>query len=196
MLREMLPTQTQMVRCLPRLIHIRLFTTLLTYSFPAGLPKLLLSYQETVTGLLHLRSFPDVSIQQLEKFRRDFGCTAFTCRVEYCPFASTGFDNAALRDEHEQTHAPRISCHVPGCQYPPFRSTRALKSHLTKIHNNGAPKVRIKQAHGGESEARWETAGLDLDWDPSRLIPYSPHPPPATLPQIRSPPFFGLDVYE
>ncbi|KAH8652845.1 hypothetical protein BGZ61DRAFT_500804 [Ilyonectria robusta] len=104
-----------------------------------SLSTLLLNYQHTVQALLQLWSFPGVSIQELEKFKQDFRSTAFTCRFWSCPLASTGFESEALRDDHEWAHAPRMPCKIPGCQYPPFTSTQALKNHLVKYHDQETP---------------------------------------------------------
>ncbi|KAH7250958.1 chromatin remodelling complex Rsc7/Swp82 subunit-domain-containing protein [Fusarium tricinctum] len=113
-----------------------------------GLSELLHNYQHTVRALLHLPSFPGASIQELERFKQDFRLSAFTCRFKGCPFSGTGFDDEGLRNRHEeQTHAPRIACEVPGCQYPPFASIKALKAHNAQIHNPDKPEIRIKVPH-------------------------------------------------
>lgn len=109
-----------------------------------SLSTLLFNYQHTVKELLELWSHPGVTVQELERFKHDFRCSAFTCSFLSCPLASTGFESEYLRDEHEKTHSPRVSCEVPGCQWPAFPSTLALKRHLAKEHAKGGPKYTIR----------------------------------------------------
>ena len=113
---------------------------------------MLLNYQHTVQALLKTRNFPGISIQQLEKFKHDFRSVVFTCRFNCCPLGQTGFDSDVLRDEHERTHTPTVSCEVPGCRYPPFPSAQALKNHCAKYHDLGMPRIRIKPT--GEPQKR------------------------------------------
>ena len=167
------------------------------------LPTLLSNYQHTVQALLQLWKFPDVGIQEFEKFKQDFRSTAFTCRFWTCPFASIGFENENLRDKHELTHAPRVSCDVPDCQYPPFPSTQALKNHQIKHHNQGMPSIKIRtpsdlqtrKAVPGSSERRRNEVGHqgtvrnrpDSNSDTEQNIPSSDiprsqnNPPPKGL---------------
>ena len=112
----------------------------------------MLNYQHTVQTLLNTWNFPSISIRQLEKFKQDFRSAVFTCRFNCCPLGQTGFDSEALRDEHERTHTPTVLCEVPGCTYPPFPSTRALKNHCAKYHDQGMPRIRIKPT--GEPQKR------------------------------------------
>ncbi|KAK1479161.1 NACHT domain-containing protein [Colletotrichum tamarilloi] len=110
----------------------------------SGLSTLLFNYQNTVKELLQLFNHPRVTVQELEKFKQDFRCSAYTCSFSSCPLASTGFETEKLRNEHEMTHSPRVPCEVPGCQYPAFPSTSALKRHQAKEHAKGISKYRIR----------------------------------------------------
>ncbi|GAM33896.1 hypothetical protein TCE0_013f01126 [Talaromyces pinophilus] len=103
----------------------------------------LTNYQKTIRSILSLSDLPGISKEDLERFQREYRTTIFTCRLSSCPRATTGFENEILRLEHEATHTPSIKCTFPGCQYPPFVSTRALKSHEFKCHpNRGRNKIR------------------------------------------------------
>ena len=110
----------------------------------------LLLYQDTIQELLRRRTLPGVGPQDLENFKQDYRFAAFTCRYSFCPFVCIGFENEALRDQHERAHAPRISCDVAGCQHPPFDSKRALKAHYLKYHapstSQRMPKIRKSMA--------------------------------------------------
>ncbi|KAK2007912.1 WD40 repeat-like protein [Colletotrichum eremochloae] len=116
-----------------------------------SLSTLLFNYQHTVKELLQLFSHPGVSSQELERFKQDFRCSAFTCRFWPCPLAGTGFESEDLRNNHEKIHEPRVSCEVPGCQYPPFASTSALKKHQTKEHTKVVPDFRIRSPNSRQS---------------------------------------------
>ncbi|KAK0658014.1 hypothetical protein B0T16DRAFT_319952 [Cercophora newfieldiana] len=109
-----------------------------------GLSTLLSNYQHTVQSLLQLWKYPGVSIQELERFKQDFRSSAFTCRFPGCPFASIGFANMDLQAQHDQSHTPRVSCEVTGCNYPPFSSAQALRNHRIKHHNQGISNIKIR----------------------------------------------------
>jgi hypothetical protein len=115
-----------------------------------NVPTLLANYQYTIRSLLRHWKFSGVSIQELEKFKQDFRSTAFTCRFYPCPFASTGFANGALQDEHEQAHTPRIHCDSPSCHYPPFGSPAALRKHKSKHHEQDMSKFKIRSSRVGQ----------------------------------------------
>ncbi|KAK2031757.1 hypothetical protein LX32DRAFT_257615 [Colletotrichum zoysiae] len=116
-----------------------------------SLSTLLFNYQHTVKELLQLFSHPGASLQELERFKQDFRCSAFTCRLWSCPLAGTGFESEDLRNDHEKIHEPRVSCEVPGCQYPPFASASALNKHQNKEHTAGAIKFRIRASNSRRS---------------------------------------------
>ncbi|KAJ4860156.1 hypothetical protein T069G_05144 [Trichoderma breve] len=99
-----------------------------------NLQDLLASYQASIRSLLMIPSFPGITFEELEKFKRNFRTAAFTCRVRNCPRATTGFPDEKKLSEHERTHTQRIMCAVPDCQYPPLTSSRALNVHMSKCH--------------------------------------------------------------
>ncbi|KAK0724039.1 hypothetical protein B0H67DRAFT_640615 [Lasiosphaeris hirsuta] len=108
------------------------------------LSSLLSNYQYTVQELLRPWKFPGITVQEFEKFKRDFCSSAFTCQFFGCPLGGSGFQTKALRDKHELSHAPRVPCDVLDCKYPPFPSTQALKNHKAKHHNQGMPNIKIR----------------------------------------------------
>lgn len=98
-----------------------------------SLESLLFNYQYVIKKLINKRSYSGVSFPELEKFKQEYRTAAFTCRLWPCPRAAAGFNNDDLRLAHEASHR-RIICGVPGCQYPPFLSSRSLKEHHAKCH--------------------------------------------------------------
>ncbi|KAE9369182.1 NACHT domain protein [Stipitochalara longipes BDJ] len=105
----------------------------------------LANYQATIKSLLLIQDFPGVAPEELELFKREFRTSAYTCRLLSCPRATAGFDTSELRLEHEATHTQRLQCLYPGCQYPPFTSTRALKSHEMKCHETALGRKTIRR---------------------------------------------------
>ncbi|PTB59829.1 hypothetical protein M431DRAFT_56976, partial [Trichoderma harzianum CBS 226.95] len=79
---------------------------------PRNLQDLLASYQASIRYLLMKPSFPGITFEELEKFKRNFRTAAFTCRVRNCPRATTGFTDEKKLSEHERTHTQRIMCTV------------------------------------------------------------------------------------
>lgn len=96
------------------------------------LQHVLSNYQLTIKSLLAISSFPEIAQEELSAFKRDHRRIAFTCRIPSCSSATIGFDTEELRNQHEATHKPLLKCPKPDCQYPPFISLRALKSHEAK----------------------------------------------------------------
>ncbi|KDN69904.1 putative NACHT domain-containing protein [Colletotrichum sublineola] len=134
-----------------------------------SLSTLLLNYQHTVKELLQLFSHPGASLQEVERFKQDFRYSAFTCRLWSCPLARTEYENENLRNDHEKIHEPRVSCEVPGCQYPPFASASALKKHQTKEHTKVAPEFRIRAPNSRKSPFAPKRKA-----SPSQPQPYEP----------------------
>lgn len=143
---------------------------------PRDLNELLRNYESTVRAILAARSLPGVISENLDRFKRDFSTSAFTCRFPYCKRATLGFTDEKSRLEHETSYVQRINCTFQGCQYPPFGSARALKAHVTKCHPDilAAPKLRrirdrlvpqtpthghelqtIQEPHGSRSATTW-----------------------------------------
>ncbi|KAK0750616.1 hypothetical protein B0T18DRAFT_390004 [Schizothecium vesticola] len=105
------------------------------YTASDGLRTLLSSYQTKVECLLPLRTFPGVSMEDFERFKRSHRTSAFTCRLSGCARSTIGFNSLQLRAEHEQSHVRRLYCEYPGCQYPSFSSAQTLRSHVAKWHD-------------------------------------------------------------
>jgi hypothetical protein len=103
------------------------------------------NYQATIKSLLLIQDFPGVTPEELEHFKREFRTSAYTCRLPSCPRATVGFHTNELRLEHEATHSQRLRCLYPGCQYPPFASTRALKNHENKCHKMAQGRKTIRR---------------------------------------------------
>ncbi|KAK4444371.1 hypothetical protein QBC34DRAFT_475092 [Podospora aff. communis PSN243] len=104
-------------------------------------------YQSIVESLLSARSFPGTSMEDLDRFKKSHKTPAFTCHLNGCARSTTGFENDRLRKEHEKSHVSRLYCDHPGCEYPPFSSARALKSHMAKWHEQAQqqkPKRSIR----------------------------------------------------
>ena len=59
----------------------------------------------------------------------------YFCSYQGCPRASQGFDSIELRQQHEESHAPRFQCPNPACGYWKCSSEAALRKHTTKYHD-------------------------------------------------------------
>ena len=131
--------------------------------------SLLVNYQRTVVKLLSLRSCTGVSFQELERFKREFRTSAFTCRLWSCPYAGSGFDNNKDRLVHEVSHWG-IVCPVPGCLYPPFTSKKSLDGHRAECHGNSSGIMRksIRRSPGSSKPGASYTLG-DQEPDSSLL---------------------------
>lgn len=104
------------------------------------LGDVLANYQKTIRSLLSQSELPGIAKEDLERFQREYCTTVFTCHLPSCPRATSGFESERLQLQHEATHTLHLKCHFPGCQYPPFVSVRALKSHELKCHSTQGRK--------------------------------------------------------
>lgn len=98
-----------------------------------------------------MRRYKILLIAIIRSVKNQFRTSAFTCRLRSCPRATLGFENDALRREHELMHVGGFRCAVINCLYPPFPSAKSLRTHTTKVHNSSpAPKSirRVGQIHG------------------------------------------------
>ncbi|UKZ47926.1 hypothetical protein TrVGV298_002161 [Trichoderma virens] len=109
-----------------------------------GISAMLIIYQDTVRSLLDQHDYPGVTAEELELFKSQFRASAFTCRLKSCPRATLGFESEKLRIQHELTHVRRWRCTFAGCNFPPFVSPQALKSHAEKYHSHGLPPRSIR----------------------------------------------------
>ena len=71
-----------------------------------------------------------------------------------------GFETEKLQLEHEATHAPTLKCPSRGCQYPPFPSLQALKTHKTRCHSTSPRRKQVRRV----------TPFEDRDCSVSRLV--------------------------
>lgn len=63
-----------------------------------------------------------------------------------------GFEDDRARDKHEKEHVQVLRCVYSGCNYDlPFRTTNALRSHITKFHappkTTTAPRTLRRSSH-------------------------------------------------
>jgi hypothetical protein len=121
------------------------------------LRDVLANYQATIKSLLLIQDFPGVTPEELELFKREFRTSAYTCRLPSCPRATAGFDTNELRLDHEATHTQRLQCLYPGCQYPPFTSTRALKNHENKCHQTVQGRKSIRRVEAWPQHNRGDS---------------------------------------
>jgi hypothetical protein len=123
-----------------------------------GISAMLASYQQTVRLLLDQDDCAGASVEELELFKSQFRTSAYTCRLGSCPRATLGFTSEQLRLEHEMAHM-RFRCTFPGCQYPFFISTQALKKHVNKYHNCTPTRKSIRKIGHIPTDQSRSTAG-------------------------------------
>ncbi|WAO82927.1 NACHT domain-containing protein [Fusarium falciforme] len=112
------------------------------------------NYEITIQQLMSIREHSDLTPSELEQFRDNFGGHAYPCRFPSCTYAIKGFGDNNERVAHEIEHTPRFPCVEPGCQYPPFGSSRALKRHQSDCHGKRKRKLRVKAALPNMGERR------------------------------------------
>ena len=104
------------------------------------------NYEAAIQRLMSVREHPDLTLSELELFRDKFSGHAYPCRFASCTYATNGFRNNDERVAHEIKHTPRFPCVEPGCQYPPFGSSRALKRHQSDCHGKRSGRLRVRAA--------------------------------------------------
>ncbi|KAK6843900.1 hypothetical protein PG987_004760 [Apiospora arundinis] len=109
-----------------------------------GVSLLLKRYQATLQYLHRQTDFPGITAAEFESFKRQSRAYTFTCRVKGCPQATDGLETQAKCYEHELSHVRRPECPYPGCQYPPFVSSAALKRHINTSHNPTPQRKAIR----------------------------------------------------
>ncbi|KAI8687557.1 NACHT domain-containing protein [Fusarium keratoplasticum] len=112
------------------------------------------NYEITIQQLMSIREHSDLTRSELEQFRGNFSGHAYPCRFPSCTYATKGFEDNDQRVAHEIEHTPRFPCVEPGCQYPPFGSSRALKRHQSDCHGKRKRKLRVKAALPNMGERR------------------------------------------
>ncbi|PVH94735.1 hypothetical protein DM02DRAFT_181103 [Periconia macrospinosa] len=113
--------------------------------FNDGISLLLDAYQKAIEALLDQDSCPGASVEELRFFKSQCRTSAYTCRLRSCPRATIGFDSAQSLHIHETGHVGGYRCSVTGCQYPPFRSLVALRSHTENHHNVTPARKTIRK---------------------------------------------------
>ncbi|KAF1954513.1 hypothetical protein CC80DRAFT_517458 [Byssothecium circinans] len=122
--------------------------------FDDSISSMLDAYQKSVETLLDHDSCPGASIEELRFFKSQFRTSAYTCRLRSCPRATIGFDSDELRHEHETGHAGGFRCSEVSCQYPPFRTSQALKSHFDSRHATIPVRKSIRKLSATQTESR------------------------------------------
>lgn len=71
----------------------------------------------------------------MREFRVSHSSGSYLCSYRGCPRASRGFSSVELRQQHEDSHAPRFQCPNPACGFWKCSSEAALRKHTTKYHD-------------------------------------------------------------
>ena len=71
----------------------------------------------------------------MHEFRVGHSSGYYFCSYQGCSRASQGFNSTELRQQHEESHAPRFQCPNPACGYWKCSSEAALRKHTTKYHD-------------------------------------------------------------
>ena len=71
----------------------------------------------------------------MREFRVSHSSGYYLCSYQGCPRASQGFSSVELRQQHEESHAPRFQCPNPACGFWKCSSEAALRKHTTKYHD-------------------------------------------------------------
>ena len=71
----------------------------------------------------------------MHEFRVSHSSGSYLCSYQGCLRASRGFSSVELRQQHEDSHAPRFQCQNPACGFWKCSSEAALRKHTTKYHD-------------------------------------------------------------
>ena len=100
-------------------------------------------------------------------FKSRHASGGYLCRFPGCPKSSDGFDNSALRDEHETSHIQIYRCTETNCGMSSwtFNSRNALSSHRRKYHvpNKTGPMHEAKDRPLASFSSRTLDQISDLD---------------------------------
>ena len=91
------------------------------------------TYQTIVEDLLQKDASTDAALQEFQA-RNNSGL--FLCRFHRCPRAEQGFSSTELRQQHEDSHAPRFQCTSSACGFfgCTYRTRALLKKHADRYH--------------------------------------------------------------
>lgn len=106
---------------------------------------LLQKYRDAVRQMLCQGYHLGVTRDEFELFRTQVQILFFTCRLPHCPSSSIGFETEAQLILHELEHSKGFPCHYLGCQFPPFRSQKALSNHILKYHTQSVPRRGLRR---------------------------------------------------
>lgn len=117
-----------------------------------------------------------MTAHDLEKFKKDYQSSVYTCRLGSCARATVGFETERQRDEHEIGHVRQFRCTYSSCQYPPFLSAQALRRHVNGTHQLMSPKRKpIRQSKDARGPSQ---AGQHSGTAAGSPIPFRPLDPP------------------
>ena len=71
----------------------------------------------------------------MREFKESHSSGSYLCSYQGCPRASQGFSSLELRQQHEESHAPRFQCPNPACGFWKCSSEAALRKHTAKYHD-------------------------------------------------------------
>ena len=149
---------------------------------------MLSSYQETIRFLLKQNDYPEVSAVSFDTFKQHFQSSAFTCRLKFCPRATTDFKSEKLRRQHEIGHTTMCICSKPECESHLFVSRETLEEHRKKAHSPKRLYKPIRPERHVPYQALNKDTGADLESVSSSTlnIPseyyYTANAPPAKNP--------------
>ncbi|KAH0541368.1 hypothetical protein FGG08_004132 [Glutinoglossum americanum] len=99
--------------------------------------EVLHSYKKILHHLLEARAIPGIDREQLARFKRHYGSSAFVCRFRGCPRATDGYSTERERKDHETSqHTGGIKCSKMSCSWSRigFKTSAALKRHMGEYH--------------------------------------------------------------
>ena len=92
----------------------------------------------------------------MREFRVSHSSGSYLCSHQGCPRASQGFSSLELRQQHEESHAPRFQCPNPACGFWRCSSEAALRKHTAKYHDgqdvSGVPNSLNSSVRGVPQE--------------------------------------------
>ncbi|KAK4142687.1 uncharacterized protein C8A04DRAFT_13001 [Dichotomopilus funicola] len=113
--------------------------------YPTRMNHIFENYEATVRHIVEAQDHSDAVSSEFQLFCSNFGGHAYLCRFVYCVHAISGFNSNGERTIHESGHRLSFLCPESGCQYPPFNSPKALKTHLLEKHQEDKRKcVRFR----------------------------------------------------
>ena len=78
----------------------------------------------------------DAADPSIRQFRVSHSSASYLCSYQGCPRASQGFGSLELRQQHEESHAPRFQCSNAACGFWQCNSKAALRKHIAKYHDD------------------------------------------------------------